>query len=162
MAPVQPRDDRRSPTAVSAPGVFVTDERLLESFVTRRDEAAFEALARRYGPMVLGVCRRVLGNPHDAEDAFQATFLVLVCKAASVRRREPVGSWLYGVAYRTALEAKGRLARRRVRERQVRDMPQPTAEPEEELRELLPVLDRELSRLPEYYRAAVVLCDLEG
>jgi RNA polymerase sigma factor (sigma-70 family) len=139
-----------------------TDGQLLERFLASRDEVAFEALVRRHRRMVLGVCRRVLGNPHDAEDAFQATFLVLVCKAASVRRRESVGSWLYGVAYRTALEAKGRLARRRVRERQVRDMPQPTAEPEEELRELLPVLDRELSRLPEHYRSAVVLCDLEG
>src|SRR6516225_2463446 len=100
MAPVQPRDDRRSPTAVSAPGVFVTDERLLESFVTRRDEAAFEALARRYGPMVLGVCRRVLGNPHDAEDAFQATFFLLARKMAAVRPREAVGAWLHGVAFR--------------------------------------------------------------
>jgi RNA polymerase sigma factor (sigma-70 family) len=138
------------------------DGQLLERFLASRDEAAFEALVRHHGRMVLGVCRRVLGNHHDAEDAFQATFLVLVRKAASVRRRAAVGSWLYGVAYRTALEAKGRLARRRVRERQVRDMLQPTAEPEEALRELLPVLDRELSRLPEHYRSAVVLCDLEG
>jgi RNA polymerase sigma factor (sigma-70 family) len=143
-------------------GAGQADSLLLERFLASGDEAAFEALVRRHGRMVLGVCRRVLANHHDAEDAFQATFLILVRKAVSVRKRESVGSWLYGVAYRTALEAKARLAKRRMREKQVRDMPQPTAEPEEELRELLPVLDRELSRLPEYYRAAVVLCDLEG
>jgi RNA polymerase sigma factor (sigma-70 family) len=143
-------------------GAGQSDGQLLERFLAFQDEAAFEALVLRHGRMVLGVCRRVLGNIHDAEDAFQATFVILVRKAASVRRRESVGSWLYSVAYRTALEAKERLAKRRVRERQVRDMPQPTAEPEDELRELLPVLDRELSRLPERYRAAVVLCDLEG
>jgi RNA polymerase sigma factor (sigma-70 family) len=154
------RQMRRS--ALLRDGAGQPDGQLLERFVASQDELAFEALLRRHGRMVLGVCRRVLGNPHDAEDAFQATFIVLVRKAASVRRHESVGSWLYGVAYRTALEAKGRLARRRVRERQVRDMPEPTAEPEAELRELLPVLDRELSHLPERLRSAVVLCDLEG
>src|ERR1700693_3286371 len=82
--------------AVSSGEVAGTDGQLLESFVTRRDEAAFEALLRRYGPMVLDVCRRVLRHGHDAEDAFQATFLVLVRKAAQVRRREAVGNWLYG------------------------------------------------------------------
>src|SRR2546423_12393018 len=76
------------------------DRQLLEAFVATRDQAAFEILVRRYGPMVLGVCRRVLRHAHDAEDAFQATFLVLVRKAASLRRREAVGNWLYGVAYR--------------------------------------------------------------
>jgi RNA polymerase sigma factor (sigma-70 family) len=143
-------------------GAGQADGKLLECFQVSRDEAAFEALVRRHGRMVLGVCRRVLGNHHDAEDAFQATFLVLVRKAASVRRRESVGSWLYGVAYRTALEAKARLAQRRVREKQVQDMPQPTVEPDEAFRELLPLLDQELTRLPERYRVAVVLCDLEG
>jgi RNA polymerase sigma factor (sigma-70 family) len=163
MAPVQPRDDRRSPTAVSAPGVFVTDERLLESFVTRRDEAAFEALARRYGPMVLGVCRRVLGNPHDAEDAFQATFLVLVRKAASIGQRELLGNWLYGVAYRTALDARTISARKQAREKQLHPLPEPAVNGEPDPgRELRPLLDEEVSRLPEKYRLPVVLCDLEG
>src|SRR5436305_4394675 len=97
-----------------------TDAQLLERFAAARDEAAFEALVRRHGPMVLGVCRRVLGNVHDAEDAFQATFLVLVRKAASLRPGDLVGNWLYGVAYRTALEARARVARRRAHEKQVK------------------------------------------
>src|SRR5689334_9992222 len=101
----------------------LTDGQLLECFVSRREEAAFEALVRRHGPMVLGVCRRVLRCDHDAEDAFQATFLVLVRKAASVVPRELVGNWLYGVAHRTALKARSMAARRRAVERQVRDMP---------------------------------------
>src|SRR5690242_3517088 len=87
-------------------GGGTTDAQLLEGFIACRDEVAFEALVRRHGPMVLGVCRRVLGNAHDAEDAFQATFLVLVRKAATVRPPGMVGNWLYGVAHRTALEAK--------------------------------------------------------
>src|SRR5262245_12947491 len=95
----------------------MSDGPLLEAFITRRDEAAFGALVRRHGPMVLGVCRRVLGNAHDAEDAFQATFLVLVRKAASIAQRELLGNWLYGTAYRAALEA--RAARRRRKERSV-------------------------------------------
>src|SRR5262245_8678806 len=83
-----------------------TDSQLLDGFTRRQEEAAFEALVRRHGPMVLGVCRRVLRNPDDADDAFQATFLSLARKAAGLRQRDLVGNWLYGVAYRTALEAK--------------------------------------------------------
>jgi RNA polymerase sigma factor (sigma-70 family) len=138
------------------------DGELLGCFLERREEGAFAALLRRHGPMVLGVCRRILGNVHDAEDAFQATFLILVRKAASVRPREAVGNWLYGVAYRTALEARTRIARRRVREKQVEDMPHPAVEAEEHWPELQPLLDRELHRLSDKYRLPVVLCDVEG
>jgi RNA polymerase sigma factor (sigma-70 family) len=143
-------------------GAGLSDGQLLNGFVARRDAACFEALVRRHGPMVLGVCRRVLGNPHDAEDAFQATFLVLVRRAASVVPRELVGNWLYGVAYRTALEARRTAARRQARERQVHDMPRPAAEPDPLWHELVPLFDEELDRLPDRYRAAVVLCDLQG
>src|SRR5262245_5857577 len=130
-------------------GGGLSDGELLGTFLERRDEAAFEALVRRHGPMVLGVCRRVLHDPHDAEDAFQATFLVLVRKAAAVVPREAVGNWLYGVAYRTALEARRAAARRRTKERQVKDMPHPPVGPEEAWHELRPLLDEELSRLPD-------------
>jgi RNA polymerase sigma factor (sigma-70 family) len=134
----------------------LTDRQLLEALVTRRDEAAFEVLLRRHGPMVLGVCRRVLGNAHDAEDAFQATFLVLVKKAAVVRKRDALASWLYGVASRTARKARARDARRRVKERQAAARPRPDRP------EPGPDLDEELSGLPEKYRLPVVLCELEG
>ncbi|HEV3263187.1 MAG TPA: sigma-70 family RNA polymerase sigma factor [Gemmataceae bacterium] len=154
--------DQLRRAALNSAGQRLTDGQLVECFITQRDEAAFEALVRRHGPMVLGVCRRVIGNPHDADDAFQATFLVLVRKAASIRPREAVGNWLYGVAHRTALEARGRLARRRAKERQVEVMPQPEVEPDELWRDLQPLLDHELSRLPDKYRLPVVLCDLEG
>jgi RNA polymerase sigma factor (sigma-70 family) len=138
------------------------DGELLGCFLERREEGAFAALLRRHGPMVLGVCRRILGNVHDAEDAFQATFLILVRKAASVRPREAVGNWLYGVAYRTALEARTRIARRRGREKQMEDLPHPEVQPEEHWPELQPLLDRELHRLSDKYRLPVVLCDVEG
>ncbi len=140
----------------------LSDGQLLECFVIGREEAAFEALVRRHGPMVLGVCRRVAGNVQDAEDAFQATFLVLVRKAASLRSRELVGNWLYGVAYRTALKARTASARRRIKERQVPDMPDPHVETEDAWLDLLPLLDAALTHLPEKYRVPVVLCELEG
>jgi RNA polymerase sigma factor (sigma-70 family) len=143
-------------------GAGLTDGQLLECFLRRKDEAAFEALVRRHGPMVLGVCRRLLGNAHDAEDAFQATFLVLVRKAASVVPRELVGNWLYGVAYRTALTARTAAVRRGAMERQVRDMPEPEAPQECIEPDWRPLLDQELSPLPGKYRVPVVLCELEG
>src|SRR5437763_852348 len=129
-----------------------SDGQLLDRFIARRDEAAFAELLRRHGPMVLGVCRRLLGHAQDAEDAFQATFMVLVRKARSVMPRELVGNWLYGVAYRVALEAQARAGRRRAREKQVEDMPHPTTPAADPTDDLRPVLDRELSRLPEKYR----------
>lgn len=139
----------------------MTDGQLLECFISRRDEVAFAALVRRHGPMVLGVCRRVLRHAQDAEDAFQATFLVLVRKAANLGQPELVGNWLYGTAYRAALEAKA--IRQRVRERQVTAMPEPEAVVKADAgHDLRPILDQELSRLPDKYRVPVVLCDLEG
>jgi RNA polymerase sigma factor (sigma-70 family) len=141
----------------------LTDGQLLAQFVARRDGAAFAALVRRHGPMVLGVCHRILGNPHDAEDAFQATFLVLARKASAVVPREQVGNWLYGVAYRAAAKVRALNARRRVRERQVTDIPEPASpRRESEWAEIRPLLDHELRLLPDNYRAAIVLCDLEG
>jgi RNA polymerase sigma factor (sigma-70 family) len=139
-----------------------TDAQLLEGFLACRDESAFAALVRRHGPMVLAVCQRVLRDRHDAEDAFQATFLVLLRKAGSLRGPGRVGNWLYGVAYRTALKAKTTLLRRRLHEKQLEDLP--GAEPVAELvwQELRVVLDEELQHLPEKYRAPVVLHYLEG
>ncbi|HEY7331196.1 MAG TPA: sigma-70 family RNA polymerase sigma factor [Gemmataceae bacterium] len=138
-----------------------TDGQLLASFVATRDEIAFATLVRRHGRMVLGVCRRVLGHVQDAEDAFQATFLVLACKASSLRNREAVGNWLYGVAYRTSLEAKTRNARQRCRERPLNNVPSPES-PAEEPRDWLPLLDKALNSLPKSCRTPLVLCYLEG
>jgi RNA polymerase sigma factor (sigma-70 family) len=135
-----------------------TDAQLLESFWARRDEAAFEALLRRHGPMVLGVCRRVLRHAQDAEDAFQATFLVLARKAGSLHSRELLGNWLYGVAQRTAMKARAMNAKRRSSERRAGEVARP--DPADE--ELLAELDNALSRLPEKYRVPIVLCELEG
>lgn len=144
-------------------GGGLTDTQLLELFITRRDEAAFEALVRRHGPMVHGVCRRIALHEHDAEDAFQATFLALARKAASLRQRELVGNWLYGAAYRAALETRTLTARRRAKEKPMATLSEPfTVDETDSIRELLPLLDRELNRLPEKYRVPVVLCELEG
>jgi RNA polymerase sigma factor (sigma-70 family) len=138
------------------------DGQLLESFVNCREESALEALVRRHGPMVWNVCRRVIHNHQDAEDAFQATFLVFVRKAASILPREMVGNWLYGVAHQTALKAQATTAKRRTREKQVMEMPEPAMTENECSNDLRPVLDQELSRLPDKYRVVIVLCDLEG
>jgi RNA polymerase sigma factor (sigma-70 family) len=165
MATIQPHDLLSPlPPAVPAPDRgALTDGQLLECFLRRKDEAAFEAVVRRHGPMVIGVCRRVLRHPQDVEDAFQATFLVLVRKAAAIGQRELLGNWLYGVAYRTALDARAAAGRRRVHERQVSQMPEPAATASADAdRDLRPILDQELSRLPDKYRLPVVLCDLEG
>ena len=143
-------------------GAGLTDEQLLEGFLASRDEAALAALVVRHAPMVWGVCRRVLRNDHDAEDAFQAAFLVLVRRAASVASRELLANWLYGVAHRTAVKARATAARRRAREKQVAEMPEPAAPPLDLGHDLRALLEQELSRLPAKYRAPIVLCDLEG
>jgi RNA polymerase sigma factor (sigma-70 family) len=139
-----------------------TDGQLLASFIDHKDEAAFEALVRRHGPMVFGVCRRVVGNHHDAEDAFQATFLVLARKAPSVRPRERLANWLHGVALRTAMKAKPLTAKRRGREKQVTAMPEPEAAQQSQWPDLQPLLDQELNGLPANYRLPILLCDLQG
>ena len=137
----------------------LTDAELWQHYVHQRDEAAFAALVRRHGPMVMGVCRRILRNHQDAEDAFQATFLVLVRRAGSVRTPGAISCWLHGVASRTALEARSAAARRRAREASI---PPRMAAPEDAWAELRFVLDEEIAQLGKKYRAAVVLCDLEG
>jgi RNA polymerase sigma factor (sigma-70 family) len=140
----------------------LTDGQLLGRYVTARDAAAFETLVRRHGPMVLGVCRRLLPNLHDAEDAFQATFLVLVRKATTITPRDAVGNWLYGVAYRAAQKVRVAAARRRSKEVQVAQVPEPTTVAEGLWHDVLPLLDHELALLSEKYRLPIVLCDLEG
>jgi RNA polymerase sigma-70 factor (ECF subfamily) len=147
-------------TALLSHAAAMTDGQVLERFIVRRDEAAFAELVRRHGAMVLAVCRRILGHRHDAEDAFQATFLVLIRKAATIGQRERVGNWLYGTAYRAAMEAKA--FRRRCRERQVSRMPEPQTPAAESSHDLCAIFDEELCRLPNRYRTAIVLCEMEG
>jgi RNA polymerase sigma factor (sigma-70 family) len=137
------------------------DHELLQPFHARQDEAAFHALLLRHGPMVLDVCRAVLGNEADAEDAFQTTFLVLAKKAGSVRKTASLGSWLHGVAYRTALKARARSVARQKHE--ARAPVREASEPDDlSWREARRVLHEELHRLPERYRVPLVLCYLQG
>jgi RNA polymerase sigma factor (sigma-70 family) len=138
------------------------DAALLEHFLSRQEEAAFEQLMQRHGPMVLGVCRRILHDPHDAEDAFQATFLVLVRKANCITKRDLLAQWLYGVACRTAWHARTARSERQAREREAPIMPATDSTAEVDWRSLRPVLDEEIGRLPPKYRAPLVLCYLEG
>jgi RNA polymerase sigma factor (sigma-70 family) len=140
-----------------------SDDQLLERFRARRDEAAFTALVRRHGAMVFGVCRRVLRHEQDAEDVFQATFLVLARKAASLRPHRSLGGWLHEVAYHLALRARENKARRQKSENEVRSMT-PREEPAQEVcqRELRSLLDEELRQLPAKYREPLILCYLEG
>ncbi len=140
----------------------MTDVQLLERFASRGDGPAFAALVARHGPMVLGVCRGVLRDPHDAEDAFQATFLVLVKKAGSLAGVRTLGGWLYRVAYRVALEANARAARRRRREVQGVEMNIAEDRHRGPDGDLARAIHEEVRRLPEKYRDPIVLCDLEG
>jgi RNA polymerase sigma factor (sigma-70 family) len=143
--------------------VEATDGQLLERFVRAGEEGAFDALLERHGRMVMGICRRLLGNAHDAEDAFQATFLVLVRKAGSISRRDSVGSWLFGVAYRTALRARSNACKRQVHERNAGNLALARTVVDDTAHlQLRPLIDSELERLPEKYRAPLVLCYLEG
>jgi RNA polymerase sigma factor (sigma-70 family) len=138
------------------------DRELLEGFAKKRDEEAFVMLVRRHGPMVLRVCLGVLDNEHDAEDAFQATFLVLSRKASAIKKQESIGSWLFGVANHAATNLKRNLARRRRHEKQVREPSVAGPLAALTMREAQTILNQELARLPEKYRAPLVLCTLEG
>jgi RNA polymerase sigma factor (sigma-70 family) len=139
-----------------------SDAHLLDRFRASGDEAAFAALVRRHGPLVMGVCRRVLRHHQDAEDAFQATFLVLARNAASIRRRAALASWLYGVARRVAGDARRAAARRQARERRATNVGHAQPDLETAWRELQAVLAQEVERLPQKYQLPFVLCCLEG
>ncbi|HEV3238705.1 MAG TPA: sigma-70 family RNA polymerase sigma factor, partial [Gemmataceae bacterium] len=140
----------------------LADGQLLTRYLTQKDEGAFAALVSRHGPMVWGVCQRVLHHGPDADDAFQATFLLLTRKAAYIRKRESVGSWLHGAAYRIAAKARSAAVRRHEQERLAREKQPKAVGFEAAWLELQGVLDEELQRLPKKQRAALLLCYLEG
>jgi RNA polymerase sigma factor (sigma-70 family) len=145
-----------------AAGPDLSDGALLERFLDQRDEAAFEALLQRHGPMVLGVCQRVTGDTHAAEDAFQATFLVLARKAGAIRKQASLASWLFGVAQRVACKARTQAATRREREKRAANMRQTESLDELTWQELRAILDEEIGALPAKFQSAIVLCHLEG
>jgi RNA polymerase sigma factor (sigma-70 family) len=152
------------PRAAGIPSSFndLSDRQLLDQFVQGHKEPAFAALVNRHGSMVRGVCRSLLHHVQDAEDAFQATFLVLVLKAPSLNRPDTLASWLSGVAYRTALQARARANRRRRWEREAA-MAYARHPPHQQLsQDLREEIDRALAHLPEKFRAPLVLCYLEG
>lgn len=146
----------------TSPPTSATDRQLLERFVKNCDESAFQTLVQRYGAMVLGVCRRVLSNADEADDAFQATFLVLVRRAGTIEMPDLLGNWLYGVAYRIARKARAQLAKRSQPKLPMTAMSSTDPQMEAALRELQARLDEELEKLPVKYRAPLVLCYLEG
>jgi RNA polymerase sigma factor (sigma-70 family) len=148
--------------AASAGPGGLTDGQLLQRYLAGGSEAAFDGLVQRHGRMVHAVCRRTLGNVHDADDAYQATFFLLMRNASRIVRHESVGSWLHGVAYRTALRARKAMLRRREQERRAGESAAAEAPPDISWRELRPILDQEIDRLPEKYRLPFVLCYLEG
>jgi RNA polymerase sigma factor (sigma-70 family) len=144
--------------------IGASESQLLDRFLSRGDEEAFEPILRRHGPMVLGICRRILSDPNDVDDAFQATFLVLVRKARSIRNRAVLGTWLYGVARRIAVRAQVSSRRRKAREYRgaelaVRDDGESR---DQDLAQLRAIIDEEVARLTDRHRSALVLCDLEG
>jgi RNA polymerase sigma factor (sigma-70 family) len=149
-------------TLCAATRAGAPDEELLEQFVTQRDEAAFAALLRRHGPMVWGVCQRLLAHRQDAEDAFQATFLVLARKAAAIGRRQLLANWLFGVARRAALNMRAMRARCARHEQSCGDLPDVQATAETPWDDSHAVLDEELARMPAKYRLPLLLCGLEG
>ena len=138
------------------------DDQLLARFFKSHEDAAFAVLLERYGPLVYGVCQRILGDATDAEDALQATFLVLVRKGGTLRQPGRLANWLYGVAYRTARKVRGKAALRTKTERQASEMPTRSAVSDMTYDELNAVLDEEISQLPEKYSLPLVLCYLEG
>jgi len=148
--------------APSPADAVLGDGALLDRFVAKRDESAFETLLQRHGPMVLGVCRRMLRDPQQVEDAFQVTFIVFLRKARSLHRRELLGNWLYGVAYRTALKARGAAARRAQREQPLGEVRDPSNEGELTERDVKLALDEAVNHLPAKYRQPIVYCYLEG
>jgi RNA polymerase sigma factor (sigma-70 family) len=148
--------------AVDAPSGGLTDGELLERFAVRGDEAAFEVLVWRYGPLVWAVCQRLLRHHQDAEDAFQATFLTLVRKARSISRREALGAWLHKVAYRIALRARAAARRRSVPASALIETLAAAPAPDPLVIELRGVLDEEVDHLPVRYRTPFILCYLEG
>jgi RNA polymerase sigma factor (sigma-70 family) len=152
---------RRALSSISE--AIVSDSCLLDRFVTNGDQHAFAALVHRHGPMVLAVCRRVCGDEYLAEDAFQAAFHVLARRAGDVKPREAVRAWLYGVAVRTAREARTRFARRRFREVPMPVVPdRPMSQVDAIDRDALQALDEEIAHLPDHLRVAVLLCELDG
>ena len=139
-----------------------TTDQLLEAFVERRDQKAFEQLTRRFGPFVFGVCRRILSNHHDAEDVFQSTFLSLARHAGSIRHGETLAIWLHRVAFRTALRAKSKVDARVRKELRMSEIPEPSTIEKNLWGDLEPILDHELDKLPEIYRLPILMCDIAG
>jgi RNA polymerase sigma factor (sigma-70 family) len=139
----------------------LTDVELLHAFVAGSDPGAFEAIVRRHGPLVMGLCRRIVHHAQDAEDAFQATFLVLAQKAAKLAHAELLGSWLYGVAFRVARRSRSMSARRQQREKPYVES-QAQQDDAAAWSDLAPLLDEELQRMPQVYRVPILLCDMQG
>jgi RNA polymerase sigma factor (sigma-70 family) len=143
-------------------GAGLSDGQLLEAYLHCSDEAALEAIIRRHASMVWGVCRRVLRNHHDAEDAFQATFLVLIRRASAVASRDLIANWLYGVAYQTARKARATVAKKLARERALTRGAEPAGMDPDNVNDLRALVDEEIALLPDKYREVIILCDLEG